>query len=186
MFCAGMTSGPPQYCQGYNSRQQYAAMKPILLASPITEHQCSAGSTKRGRGQEGGHQQLQQQQQQHDHHSQQDAKLSIPCNQIPNQAAQTSHELPLPESLSKRPRQSTYEAPRTVRPSILTATGSLVGGLHFAPQAEARGSYRHAPNSTAVPLRRQLSSGVLDPYIGGHDSMDLETGDISRPRSMSF
>ena len=73
---------------------------------------------------------------------------------------------------SKRSRTSTYQAPREVRPSILTAMGSLVGGVQSG-------------SNTFVPQRRRLSGGFLDEFLGGHDNMDTDMAD-SRPRSMSF
>lgn len=105
-----------------------------------------------------------------------------------HQAPHISHTMvspqdQLPESSSKRARSSTYEVPRTVPPSILTATGSLVGGMPSTGLGDRR-SQLTAP--LVFPLRRQLSSGALDSHIGGSDAMDLETNDQSRQRSMSF
>ena len=74
---------------------------------------------------------------------------------------------------SKRSRTSNYQAPREVRPSILSAMGSLVGGVQSG-------------SSTSVPQRRRLSGGYLDEFLGGHDNMDMDHAADSRPRSMSF
>ena len=74
---------------------------------------------------------------------------------------------------SKRSRTSNYQAPREVKPSILTAMGSLVGGVHSG-------------SNTSVPQRRRLSGGYLDEFLGGHDNMDMDHTADSRPRSMSF
>jgi hypothetical protein len=177
MSCTTMSNGAPQEFQNYTPMQHFATMTPpsIPLAFPITEDG-GGGSEKRGRGQEGGHQPQQHQHTRTGH---------LNSNQVPNQLGEASHEVPLPESSSKRSRSNNYEAPRTVRPSILTAMGSLAGGSN--PQTtDARGSFGRGPNSASVPLRRQLSIGALDPFIGGHDNMETETNDASRPRSMSF
>jgi hypothetical protein len=88
----------------------------------------------------------------------------------------------LPESSVKRARCNSYKEPRIVPPSILTATGSLVGGICIG----ASSSHGSGSNPVTVPFRRQLSSGALDSFLGGHDGMDLETNDQSRTRSMSF
>jgi hypothetical protein len=86
------------------------------------------------------------------------------------------------ESSVKRARYNTYKEPRTVPPSILTATGSLAVGM-LTGMAVSQGP-RVYPS--VIPFRRQVSSGALDSYLGGNDGMDLETNDQSRPRSMSF
>lgn len=179
MTCTTMSNGAPQEFQSYNSYSFVAMAPPSVPASfPMTIHHDSGGSEKRGRGQEGGQQQQQQQHEQQLHYG------HMPSNQAPHQPAHASSEVPLPESLSKRSRSNNYQAPRTVRPSILTAMGSLVGGSN--PQTGTRGSIGHDSLATAVPLRRQLSGGILEPFIGCHDNMDTETNDTSRPRSMSF
>lgn len=92
------------------------------------------------------------------------------------QGPQHVQDLPAERS-SKRSRSNGYEAPTTIRPSVLTAMGSLVGGTQERSQGNA---------NTFVPLRRQLSGGALDKYIGSHDSMETDANESSRPRSMSF
>lgn len=76
----------------------------------------------------------------------------------------------------KKARSSTYEAPRVVKPSILTAMGTLAA--NGAPGPISGGS---------VPVRRRLSGGNLEEFLGTHHdhNMDMDTSD-SRPRSMSF
>jgi hypothetical protein len=87
----------------------------------------------------------------------------------------TEEAPPLPASSTpKKFRSNTYRAAREVKPSILTAMGSLAG----ASQAGSR-------LGLSVPLRRQLSGGNLEEYLAGHDNMDMDVTD-SRPRSMSF
>eukprot|EP00980_Cylindrotheca_fusiformis_P025348 scaffold13478_cov132-Cylindrotheca_fusiformis.AAC.41 len=90
-----------------------------------------------------------------------------------------TYEVPLqaPPPTSKRSRSNKYKAPREIKPSILSATGSLVGGV--------------GPNMfTRVPLRRQLSGSAIDAFLGVADSMDTDNpsdpAGIDRPRSMSF
>lgn len=86
------------------------------------------------------------------------------------------YELPLqaePSPTSKKSRSNQYEAPKVIKPSILTAMGSLVGG----------GGIRD------VPLRRQLSGGAIDAFLGGHDNMLTDQAsdrNESMPRRMSF
>jgi hypothetical protein len=106
-----------------------------------------------------------------------DSRPSVPvytyCAPVP---LQPTEEAPPPPSSStpKKSRTNTYRAAREVKPSILTAMGSLAG----ASQAGSR-------LGLSVPLRRQLSGGNLEEYLGGHDKMDMDVTD-SRPRSMSF
>jgi hypothetical protein len=88
----------------------------------------------------------------------------------------TEQEAPLPPSaIPKKVRANTYYAPRAVKPSILTAMGSLVGG-----------SQGDSNSSVSVPVRRRLSGGHLEEYLGGHDNMETDNTADSRPRSMSF
>mmetsp|Transcript_115010 Transcript_115010/g.171897 ORF Transcript_115010/g.171897 Transcript_115010/m.171897 type:complete len:150 (+) Transcript_115010:309-758(+) len=94
--------------------------------------------------------------------------LGMPAQPTPQQAQAPAS----PPVSNKRSRPNNYEAARTVKPSILTALGSLAGG-------------GQGDSNTTVPLRRRLSGGALDEFIGGHDNMDMDTTD-SRPRSMSF
>ena len=75
----------------------------------------------------------------------------------------------------KKARSSTYEAPRAVKTSILTAMGTLASS--GAPGTIPGGS---------VPLRRRLSGGHLEEFMGTQDlNMEMDTSE-SRPRSMSF
>jgi hypothetical protein len=79
----------------------------------------------------------------------------------PRQAQQPS------QPVSKKSRENTYIAPRKVPKSLISSMGSLAGGPGL--------------------MRRQLSGSNIDPYLGDHDSMDVESAaDSSRPRSMSF
>jgi hypothetical protein len=83
---------------------------------------------------------------------------------------------------SKKSRVNTYIAPRAAaKPSLIATLGSLVGGPTGATGAASSKSH---PN-LRVHLRKQLSGGQLDPFLGDHDSMDVETAE-NRPRSMSF
>jgi hypothetical protein len=90
-----------------------------------------------------------------------------------------THEVPLqsPCPSFKRSRCNNYEAPREVKPSLLTAMGSLVGG------GDSKLGIR-------VPLRRRLSGSAIDAFLGGSDNMEMdqpsESAANSRPRSMSF
>jgi hypothetical protein len=90
-----------------------------------------------------------------------------------------TYEIPLqsPPPTSKRSRCNNYEAPREVKPSILTAMGSLVG------EEDSKLGIR-------VPLRRRLSGSAIDAFLGGSDNMEMdqpsESTATSRPRSMSF
>lgn len=85
-------------------------------------------------------------------------------------------EVPLqmdPSPTFKKSRSNQYAASKVVKPSILTAMGSLVGG----------GGIRD------VPLRRQLSVGAIDGFLGGRDSMQTDEPsdqNESMPRRMSF
>ena len=87
----------------------------------------------------------------------------------------TAHTISVPSSTaSKKSRTSNYQAPRVLKPSILTSTGSLVGG----------GGERNS--HIKVTLRRQLSIGDIEAYMGGHDKMEMDSTNDTRPRSMSF
>jgi hypothetical protein len=75
----------------------------------------------------------------------------------------------------KKARSCTYEAPKVVKPSILTALGTLAA--NGAPGSISGGT---------VPVRRRLSGGHLEEFLGTHDhNMEMDTSDF-RPRSMSF
>jgi hypothetical protein len=86
----------------------------------------------------------------------------------------------------KKARSATYEVPRSVKPSILTAMGTLAGGNNFNNNSASQGSLS---SNTSVPMRRRLSGGHIDQFIGVHDStmdgMDIDTN-ANRHRSMSF
>ena len=94
-----------------------------------------------------------------------------------------------PSLNSKRSRNATYQAPREVKPSLLTAMGSLVAST--SSSSSAASSATSFPGGS-VGLRRQLSGGHLDSYLGiNSSSMDMEPpgnseSSFSRPRSMSF
>ncbi|CAJ1961097.1 unnamed protein product [Cylindrotheca closterium] len=94
----------------------------------------------------------------------------------PTPAPSPVYEVPLqmdPSPTSKKSRSNRYSAPKVVKPSILTAMGSLVGG----------GGLRD------VPMRRQLSSGAIDSFLGRHDNMQTDEPsdhNDSMPRRMSF
>jgi hypothetical protein len=137
---------------GANVQQQatghFPSNSPTLIFQPPTNE-----AQKRDRGGDGvGSSQVQQ--------------LGMPAQPAPQQAPAS------PPVSNKRSRPNNYEEARTVKPSILTALGSLAGGGQGGSNA-------------TVPLRRRLSGGALDEFIGGHDNMDMDTTD-SRPRSMSF
>jgi hypothetical protein len=69
-------------------------------------------------------------------------------------------------------------------PSVGTSTRSTSTGTSSSATTSAS-NLSSNPN-LRVHLRRQLSGGQLDPFLGGdHDEMDVEAAD-SRPRSMSF
>jgi hypothetical protein len=126
---------------------------PTLYNQSYPSSQSSGGSQKRGRGEDEG--------------------PSLPTIvQLPIETALEA--LAPPSATPKKSRPNSYIAPRVVKPSILTAMGSLVGG--------AQGNFF---SNSSVPVRRRLSGGALEDYIGGHDNMDMDTAD-SRPRRMSF
>jgi len=175
MLCASMNNGAPQQFQSYNQQPNMTSISPPAAVPSYPPFEAGK-SEKRGRGQEGGiYQQCQQKQQGY-----------VQLDRDAWQPKSVEYGAPPSQSPSKRSRSNRYEAPRTVRPSILTAIGSLVGGSHGhgGPLGNPAG---HGSNLVTVPLRRQLSGGALDQFIGGHDTMDMETSDNnSRPRSMSF
>jgi hypothetical protein len=124
---------------------------PMLYDQSYQSSQSSGGSQKRGRGEDEG--------------------PSEPT--FVQVAIHTALEAPAPPSSTpKKSRPNSYEAPRVIKASILTAMGSLVGGVQ-------------GDSNSSVPMRRRLSGGALEDYIGGHDNMEMDTAD-SRPRSMSF
>ena len=102
----------------------------------------------------------------------------------------------LPQSSSKKSRANNYIASRPVTKSLISTMGSLVGPPHSVMTSSRSTSTSSSATTSAsnlssnpdlrVHLRRQLSGGQLDPFLGGdHDEMDVEPAD-SRPRSMSF
>ena len=75
-----------------------------------------------------------------------------------------------------------------MKPSILTAMGTLAGGgNNFNINNNA--SQGSSSSNTHVPMRRRLSGGILDQFIGVDnntmDGMDIDTN-ANRHRSMSF
>ena len=80
-------------------------------------------------------------------------------------------------AIPKKARSNNYSAPQSIKPSVLSAMGTLVGGND---ENQGVQGYLYA----SVPMRRRLSGGQIDQYIGEHDkSMDT---DQNRPRNMSF
>jgi hypothetical protein len=149
MLCATMNGGniPLQPTTPFGLPTQ----APMLYNQPYLSSQSSDGSQKRGRGEDEG--------------PSQPTFVKV--------AMHTAPEAPAPPSAApKKSRPNSYVAPRVVKPSILTAMGSLVGGVQ-------------GNSFSIVPMRRRLSGGALEDFIGGHDNMDMDTAD-SRPRSMSF
>jgi hypothetical protein len=89
----------------------------------------------------------------------------------------SSSQEPASVTPKKKSRSNNYRAPHTVKPSLLTAIGTLAGG-----NSNKNGFQGSA--AASVPMRRRLSGGHLDQYVGGHDK-NFDT-DPNRPRSMSF
>ncbi len=77
----------------------------------------------------------------------------------------------------KKARSSNYRAPQSVKPSLLTAMGTLAGGTTSKNMI-------HGSVTASVPIRRRLSGGHLEQYIGGNEK--AVDNDSNRPRSMSF
>jgi len=93
-----------------------------------------------------------------------------------NLGGPSSTQAPI-SSTPKKARPNAYEVPRSVKPSLLTAMGTLArGNLN----KNGFGSFL----AESVPMRRRLSGGHLDQYIWEHHT-SLDT-DPTRPRSMSF
>lgn len=148
-------------CTAVMKPEVNGAQQPTLLLSPshgtheMYSNHSPRRTPKRGRGEEEG--------------SSQPIFYQVPLR--------TEPPVPLPPPATpKKIRANTYEAPTTVKPSVLTAMGSLVGGSH------------QGDSHSSVPIRRRLSAGHIEEYVGGYDHMDTDnTGDSdSRPRSMSF
>jgi len=75
----------------------------------------------------------------------------------------------------KKTRNNAYIAPRTVPNSFISSMGTLV-----APAAVPGSNLR-------VHMRRELSGGKIESFLGDHDAMDVDTtSETTRPRSMSF
>lgn len=168
-----MNNGPRQQHQSFNFQDQYSSSSSFPQSFPVTDH--DSGVVKRCRGDD--------QQSPTEQQSQREGPYLQSNEALNYSAVASANEAPLPESSSKRSKPNNYEAPRAVRPSVLTATGSLVGGTTGHPFWLA-GS--NGPHSSVVHHRRQLSGGAIEQFIGGHDNMDADTNDHSRPRSMSF
>jgi hypothetical protein len=88
----------------------------------------------------------------------------------------SSSQVPI-SGTPKKARSNNYRVPHSIKPSLLTAMGTLAGGM--SNRNGLQGSV-----VASVPMRRRLSGGHLDQYIGGHDTT-FDT-DSNRPRSMSF
>jgi hypothetical protein len=98
----------------------------------------------------------------------------------------------------KKARPSNYQPPRTVKPSLLSAMGTLAASpISSTPTALTAAVSSPFPfgfinnnnhNNTHVPMRRRLSGGHLEEFLGNHnDTMDgMDTSGDNRPRSMSF
>ena len=106
---------------------------------------------------------------------------SLTCDAATQPATQMSNCTGMPQvpvSITpKKARSNNYQVPHSVKPSLLTALGTLAGG-----NSDKIGSHGSIP--TSVPTRRRLSGGHLDQFLGEHDK-SFET-DHNRPRSMSF
>lgn len=184
MLCTRMINGnetQPDFLAHAGGTQ---TTTPTSILAMDAQHN-DAHSQKRGRGDDSSRQQLQQQQQQqqqHQHQIYQHQTYGQPtANAIP--LTPVAQEEVTQGSMSKRSRPNNYEAPRTVPPSILTAMGSLVGGSISNGSTNNPGLGSQAQ---FVPFRRRLSGGALEQFIGGHDTMDTDNNEYSRPRSMSL
>ena len=97
-----------------------------------------------------------------------------------------------PSITPKRARPSNYQAPRAVKPSLLSAMGTLASPTATTTNGTTTLFSRMPPamassaSTTTVPMRRRLSGGHLEEYLGNHDNMDMDGGSDGRPRSMSF
>ncbi|KAG7356039.1 hypothetical protein IV203_000725 [Nitzschia inconspicua] len=92
-------------------------------------------------------------------------------------------------STPKKARASNYQPPRVVKPSLLTAMGTLANPYHNHSAATSASPFLATNNNNShVPMRRRLSGGHLEEYLGNHnDTMDgMDTSGENRPRSMSF
>lgn len=175
LSAATMNNETPQQFYNYGVQQCYPPMLPpsFVLIGDYT------ATEKRSRGE------ASNQHQQNEQRPQQDLGYYSTVNgMLKHSTTGTAHEVPLPESSAKRSKPNNYEAPRTIRPSVLTAMGSLAVGGSITQSIGLAGT--HGPPSAFVHHRRQLSGGAIEQFIGGHDIMDTDTHDHSRPRSMSF
>ena len=156
MLCTTMNSASNISPQPENRNVSSTAncnMPPRMYWQPI-----AVSNSKRGRGADSTSSQP--------HHETRPPQVP-PLLQPPDESA-----VPLEPATQKKSRPNNYRAAREVKPSILTAMGSLVGGAQVG-------------SNISVSHRRQLSGGQLEDFLGGHDNMDMDVTD-SRPRSMSF
>jgi hypothetical protein len=95
----------------------------------------------------------------------------------------------------KKARPSNYRPPRFVRSNLLTAMGTLASPNRGTTTTTSplNHHYTNTPAPTHVPMRRQLSGGHLEEFLGNHTNSDtsptngMDTfADCNRPRSMSF
>lgn len=79
------------------------------------------------------------------------------------------------QSNGKRSRGNTYRAPREIKQTVTSVTGSLVGG-----------ACEVGPGM--VQMRRQLSGSQLETFMNSGDSMieDNSSNVVTRERAMSF
>lgn len=78
---------------------------------------------------------------------------------------------------TKKARSNNYRVPHSVKPSLLTAMGTLAYG------SSNKKVFKDFV-AASVPTRRRLSGGHLDQYVGGHEK--TFDSDPNLPRSMSF
>eukprot|EP00531_Pseudo-nitzschia_arenysensis_P016222 CAMPEP_0116124584 /NCGR_PEP_ID=MMETSP0329-20121206/5355_1 /TAXON_ID=697910 /ORGANISM="Pseudo-nitzschia arenysensis, Strain B593" /LENGTH=175 /DNA_ID=CAMNT_0003618567 /DNA_START=115 /DNA_END=642 /DNA_ORIENTATION=+ len=107
---------------------------------------------------------------------------SLTCHTATQPAVRISNcDEPSPQvpisTTPKKARSNNYRAPQSVKPSLLTAMGTLAGGT--TSKNVIQGSI-----AASVPIRRRLSGGHLEQYVGGHEK--AVDNDPNRPRSMSF
>lgn len=94
---------------------------------------------------------------------------------------------PAQQQATKKSRGNAYVAPRKVPKSFVSEVGSLAAATvaQDTRGLNSTGTSTLGSSMMRVHLRRQLSGGKLDPFLGDHDAMDVDASD-SRPRSMSF
>jgi hypothetical protein len=103
-------------------------------------------------------------------------------------------------SAAKKQRSNGYIAPKHIPDTYTSRVGSLAVGKtkgshanHMATKMNT-GNNNDNDNSNShasfrqVSFRRQLSSSKIECFLNGdnHDGMDMDTSEVSRPRSMSF